>query len=400
MKVIQSYIPFGSEFDPNPTLTKEYTYLALLSSLQLKKLYGEVTLYTNKPMAEFFKQMDFPYTYDTSLDGHKAAYFAMPKMRAFMAQTEPFVHYDLDTLVFDKPRLEDMKSPFIFSHRDMPNDGYYKKDRRVPKVKSKAVNHLIQDRWFNNLMESYLLAYYRCEELPEGYPSFRIDPETIPNMNIIGIKDVKTFQKATKVAMKIADDNKHIFEGNWLASNFIEQLTIPIYLQEYSKKYIKALEAHKEKDPIGSPFMFGGDPFTCLGFPTDDPIWQKELPKYPFKLQHFYRCNECLDWHKAQYELKSDKDLLKYGDLSQFRYCHIGGGNKQYAMWQFMIINTLVTNFGEDMVLKVTDYFRLDDLKRRNKKYKLSPGEELYEKITGNTLFSKKFKDSQKNTMI
>ena len=52
------------------------------------------------------------------------------------------------------------------------------------------------------------------------------------------------------------------------------------------------------------------------------------------------------------------------------------------------------------MVLKVTDYFRLDDLKRRNKKYKLSPGEELYEKITGNTLFSKKFKDSQKNTMI
>lgn len=399
MKAIQSYIPFGSELDPTAELDKNYTYLALLSALQLKKLYGKVTLYTNEHMANFFKRLEFPYEYDTSLQGEKAAYFAMPKMKAFMAQKEPFVHYDLDTLVFDKPRLEEMKSPFIFSHLDMPNDGFYKKDRVLPKKKHKAVSYLIQDRWFDNLMDSYLLAYYNCEVLPSDYPTHLINPNNIPNMNIIGVKDVKTFQKATSIAMKIATDNEHIFTNNWLASNFIEQLTIPLYLELFSKEYKSALVQHKQKNPVSSPIMFSGDPFTCLGFPSDDEKWYDTLPEYPFSFQHYHKCNECFDWHKNTYPISSDKDLLAHSDLSKYKYAHIGGGNKAYQMWQSMVIYTLVKHYGEDRVLKVTDYFRAK-AEKVNKRYKLSPGEKLYERLTGDKLFSKKFRIKTKSSLL
>lgn len=396
VKAIQSFVPFNAGLNPESVLGKPYTYLTLLSSLQLKKLYGEVTLYTNNSIANFLKQMDFPYKYDTSLEGETGIYFAMPKLKAFMKQTDPFVHFDLDTLVFNKPAFSDRSSPYLFSHRDMPNDGYSKKDRRYPRQKHKAVTSMVTDVWFDNLMESYLLAYYNCSYLPEDYPTHLINPNNIPNMNYIGVKNVEVFKKATAVAMDIADKNKSIFVNNWLASNFIEQLTIPLYLELLDKDYSLALKAEK---PVDSPFSFSGDPFTCLGFPKDDPKWQKKLPKFPFNFQHYYQCGECSDWHKDIIKVKDKKDLASKLDLSKYRYVHIGGGNKQYALWQAMIIHTLVENFGEEPVLKVTEVYRIKD-QDKNIKLRFLPGEMLYEELTGNKLFTETYQKSLKLSLI
>lgn len=399
LKAIQSYVPFNAGLDPDACMGKPYTYLAMLSGLQLKKLYGEVTLYTNNSMGEFFDRLNFPHTIDTSLEGEGGEYFAMPKLKAFMKQDKPFVHFDLDSLVFQKPAVWEKDSPYVFSHPDMPNNGYDKVDRRYPKKKHKTVNALIQDVWFDNLMESYLLAFYNCESLPEDYPSHLINPNNIPNMNIIGVKNPEVFKEATKIAMEIADKNKHIFTNNWLASNFIEQLTIPLYLEVLDEGYKNALKAHKEKNPIGSPFTFAGDPFTCLGFPEDEPKWQNLIPPYPFKFQHFYQCGECLDWHKTKHLIDSDESLYKGLDLSQYKFCHIGGGNKDYALWQAMVIHTIVENYGEQHVLDITEFYRIKD-EGANKRLKYTEGELTYEKLTGNKLFTEKHVSQVRNLLI
>lgn len=388
-KIIQSFVPFSAGHNPDTIITKNYAYLALLSCLQLKKLYGEVTLYTNKSMGKFFKDLDFPYVIDTSLEGEQGAYFAMPKLKAFMKQDKPFFHFDLDTLVFNKPLFYEKSSPFLFSHRDMPNAGFTKEDRSVPKKKHKAVKHFVGDVWFQNLMESYLKAYYNCDWLPEDYPSHFIDPNNIPNMNLIGVKDVDTFKKATAAAMEIAEKNIDIFTRNWLASNFIEQLTIPLYCQMLSNKYGAALESRH--GPITSPFTFSGDPFTCTGFPEHDDRWQQTLPPYPFKFKHYYQCGECGDHHSNIIDIDSKKDLINNLDLSKFRYTHIGGGNKEYALWQAMIIHTIVENFGTDLLFNITEYYRRIDEKKQIT-LRFSAGEILYEELTGNKLFTKTFR--------
>jgi len=399
MKVVQSYIPFNSFLQPEAIIEKEYAYLALLSSLQLKKLYGNVTLYTSEKLANLFSSMDFPYEYNTSIDGEKANYFAAAKLRTFMDQKEPFIHYDLDTLVFEKPDIDSKKSPFIFSHPDMPNNGFWKKDRVIPKLKHKAINALVQDVWFHNLMESYLLAYYNTSWLPDGYPSHLIDPNNIPNMNIIAVKDYKTFQAATKIAMEIADKNEKIFHNNWLASNFIEQLTIPLYLEAMSKEYRQALEDHKKKDPAGSPFMFEQDPFTVPALGTSEEEVNKQrlqIPEFPFVFQNFYACGECLDWHKKVTEINTKEDLLKNINLSRVKYAHIGGANKVFALWQSMIIQTILEEYGEEVLFKVTEHYRKIDA-LSNKSYQLSDGEKAYENLTGNPLFTKTFMNKKKS---
>lgn len=399
MRIVQSYIPFNSHAQPEAIIEKEYAYLALLSSLQLKKVYGNVTLYTSEKLADLFSKMDFPYEYNTSIDGERATYFAAAKLRTFMDQSEPFIHYDLDTLVFEAPNLDVKTSPFIFSHPDMPNNGYWKKDRVLPRKKHKAINKLVQDVWFHNLMESYLLAYYNTQWLPEGYPTHYIDPNNIPNMNIIAVKDVDTFKKATDIAMQIADRNEKIFQNNWLASNFIEQMTIPLYLQSFSEEYRMALEDYKLNKTLGSPFMFEADPFTVPSLGTNEEDIQKqrlEVPEYPFRFQNYYACGECVEWHKKDIIISSKEKLLENLNLSKIKYAHIGGANKVFALWQSMIIQTIIDNYGEDTLFKVTDHYRkIDELS--NKPYQLSDGEKAYENLTGNLIFSETYMNKKKS---
>ena len=396
-KIIQSFVPFSAGHKPDTIITKNYAYLALLSSLQLNKLYGEVTLYTNNAMGKFFRDLDFPYIIDTSLEGEQGHYFAMPKLKAFLKQDKPFFHFDLDSLVFEKPLFYEKNSPFIFSHRDMPNAGYTKEDRSVKRKKHKAVTQLLGDIWFDNLMESYLKAYYNCEWLPEDYPTHFINPNNIPNMNLIGVKDVDTFKQATITAMEIAEKNVEIFTRNWLASNFIEQLTIPLYCQALNKKYGAALAS--KHGAITSPFTFSGDPFTCTGFPEHDDRWQNVLPSFPFEFKHFYQCGECGDQHEKNIKIASKKDLIDNLDLSKFRYAHIGGANKEYALWQAMIIHTIVENFGTDLLFKVTEYYRKRDQDRQIT-LRFSAGEILYEELTGNKLFTKTFRKNLKLSVL
>ena len=64
-----------------------------------------------------------------------------------------------------------------------------------------------------------------------------------------------------------------------------------------------------------------------------------------------------------------------------------------------MIIHTLVENFGEEPVLKVTELYRVKD-QDKNIKLRFEPGEMLYEELTGNRLFTETYQKSLKLSLI
>lgn len=78
-----------------------------LSCLQLKKIYGEVTLFANNNAREILIDvLQLPYSkIDTSLDDFvlpNKYLWALPKIFTYSKQKEPFLHIDGDVFIFDK----------------------------------------------------------------------------------------------------------------------------------------------------------------------------------------------------------------------------------------------------------------------------------------------------------
>lgn len=394
IKVIQSYIPFQKP-DEFEVVDKSFAYLCLLSSLQLKKIYGNVTLYTTKSIAEWFKTMDFPYTYDTSLESENIKYFAMPKLKASLKQSSPFIHFDLDSLVFTKPVFLEKETPFVFSHPDI-SIGNSNKKNKIPKDKNKAINYLINDNWFNGFMDTYLLPYYKCEWLPEDFPKHLIKPSNIPNMSFTGVKDVKTYKKAIRKSIEIAEKNEKILGNHWMNSCFIEQFVVSCYLEYFSKEYENSLYLgdtpfshilHKNVNSKSSPFLFSNEPLTSKKI--DNFNWS-DLD-YPITFQNNYQCGECMDYHTREIIINTKEELIDYLDFSKFKYIHLGY-RKNIPLYQAMIIHTIINHYGKEVLFKVTDAYR----KFYNKK-KLpnifNEGEILYEEVTGDKIFTKEFRN-------
>ena len=397
VKAIQSFVRY-QEPDNRVPIDKNYAYIAKLSSLLLKKHYGEVTLYTNEAHKKAFQKMNFPYKYDTEvLSKEKSAIFSEPKLQTFLAQDKPYIHFDLDTIVGDKIDLYSKTTPFLFSHPDQNKTGFREEGKIKEKRKSKVVHKLLQDLWFHKLFSSYLKFLYILK-LPNDWPADLIIPEYIPNMNIVGVKDTELFNKAVHKALSIAENNRdHLNE--WHAACFIEQLVIPLYLSALSPEYKKAQKAFKDNVGVDSFVLNRDEPFECTEIDINDniPISQftDKLLEYPFELVNNYSCTECLDFHKRKYTINSDEELAERLDLIKYRFVHIGGVCKSIPMYQAMTIFTLKKYFGVEAVLEVTKAYL-----GKAKAAKLTPGELAYEQLTGDRLFSDLYGFPRKKSLV
>jgi len=385
IKAIQSFVNFGT---PNSTfpLNKDYAYIAKLSSLLLKEHYGEVTLYTNKYHKSAFELMNFPYEYDTNvLSKEKAKIFSEVKLQAFAAQDKPYIHFDLDTIVGTKLDIYSKTSPFIFSHPDKNRIGFRKDGKIKGGKKHKVLHSFLNDRWFHDIFSTYF-KYLWTLKLPKDWPTHLIFPELIPNMNIVGVKDPTTFNKAVEKALWIANNNRDKLT-DWESACFIEQLVIPLYLSFISPEYREAQKAHKNKIGIDSFLLANYElnevPSINLKGDYDESIYHTTPLKFPYKYINNYSCSECSDFHKREYEINSDEDLVKILDLKDYKLTHIGGFNKSVIIYQVMVLYTLKKYFGDDAILDVTKAYL-----GKRKKARLSPGEAEYERLTGDYLFT------------
>ena len=359
MKIIQSYIPWRN---PNKILLgRDYIYTMMLSSLLLKKNYGNVELYTNSIQKKFLDNFNFPYTYNTNvLESDKADVFAITKLKAMLHQTEEFIHFDLDRFMVSLPNLTKRKSPFIFSHNDVASliTDVNKLDRFEEKVGSVSFLGI-----YNTYLKFYLKNIQILETI-EDFPHDFIKYDEIPNMNFIYVKDVPTFSEAIKKSINVYSHIKTDINSEWIGSAFIEQFTLPLYLKKLSKEYL---------DNIEESTLFGNSPVS--------------LSDNYFKGNDY--CSKCNNLHDV------DEKFRLYNsdfDFNLFSYFHIGG-IKFNDVIQFLVIRTLINNFGKDVVMDIHKKYIEFSLNNKTTN-ELTPGERLYEKYAGEYIFTNMNKKS------
>jgi len=378
MKAIQTWIPYRN---PNEfILNKDEAYMIMLSSLLLKKHYGSVTLYTNDIQKEWFERIGFEYEYDTkALEDDKGDVFSIPKLNIIKSISEPFVHYDLDTYVFEKPNLN-RKSPYIFSHPDVEFAS-----SRLEKF-MESPEDVIRSYDFKLIYDTYLEFYLQNKntlDKIDGFPDNEIKLSEIPNMNIIAVTDnLDIYKKTIDDVLAIYEILKPKFKEKRIHATFLEQFLINIYLKKNNVEYKKLVEDYtngqiKVED---SPYLFSGIPVV---------IENENLDIWPLKFINSQYCTKCRQEHKFTKEFKTLDDLKNDFNYDFLSYYHLGG-DKPFPLVHALTINHIINNFGEEYVTKIHNFWKelLQD-----KNY-VSLGEELYEKITGNPIFTNSIKKS------
>jgi len=364
MNIIQSYIPWRN---PNKIdLDKKYIYTMMLSSLLLKKNYDTVTLYTNETQQNFLEKFNFPYTYNTDLlKDDTADVFAITKLKTMLSQTDSeFIHFDLDSFVFSNPKIKNTKSPFIFSHNDI---GFLINDVSI----KDTIEEIIDNHSFDAIYNTYLKFYLRNKKIIEsidGYPFEYISYKEIPNMNFIYVSDTNIFKEAIQKSLEVYQKIKKDIDSEWIGSAFIEQFTLPLYLKKLSKEY---------RDNIDESTLFKNSPLQL-----DD-----KSDKFYFSGGDY--CSKCNHLHNINEEIQLTEPAE---DFSKFSYYHCGG-DKNRDIVQFLVIKTLVNQFGKEVVENIHEVFR-DISFQQNISNKLSVGEILYEKYTHSDIFTKLNKKS------
>lgn len=361
MKIIQSYIPWRN---PNKiVLDKDYIYSMMLSSLLLKRNYGSVTLYTNDTQLSFLKRFDFPYEYNTSiLDNDTADVFAITKLKAMASQAENFIHFDLDSYVLDKPNLEKVKTPFLFSHNDI---AFFTKN--VKDITN--LEEIIGSVHFNDIYQTYLKFYLNnLKFLGEEYPHKFIKLNEIPNMSLIYVRDVQKFKYAITKSLEVYEKIKKDIDSEWIGSAFIEQFTIPLYLKQISTEY---------KNNIDDSTLFKNSHIQLQD--TNDNV----------KLVGSNYCSKCSYLHDMNESLDLSNPL---DDLSKVSYYH-AGGDKNKNIVKLLILKTLINKFGTETVQKIHTEFK-KIYSSQNISNRLSESEKLYEQYMDSDIFTKLDKKS------
>lgn len=370
MKVIQSWIPYKNP--NNFTLEKNEAYMIMLSSLLLKKHYGNVTLYTNQYQSDWFKRIGFEFEYDIkSLENETSDVFSMSKLTLMESISEPFIHYDLDTYVFEKPNLN-RNTPYIFSNPDV--------EFATKKLEVTSAEDIMKSSEFEILYKNYLEFYFQNKESLsniKGLPEDEIRLSEIPNMNIIAVTgDLDEFKKSISEVLEIYKILKNKFDEKRIYATFLEQFLINIYLKKNNSNYKKVIEEYTNEviKVQDSPYLFTNIPVV---------VKNENLDKWPLKFINSQYCTKCKQEHNYVTKFDSMDDLKNNFDFSFLSYYHLGG-DKPFPLINALTISHLINHFGEEYVVKVHNFYKelLGD-----RQY-ISLGEKLFEKITGNPIFT------------
>lgn len=381
MKVVHSYVPTsfnGSKI--YPIVWKELMYGQLLSVLLAKREFGNISLYTNKDIAKQVRDIGVPYDeIDTTLlDNVRSSCYTYPKMLYFSQISEPCIHIDTDTYIFNKIDFSTAKTDTIYAHADQPFNMGYANDTRM------------LSEFINNVTEVYTaLATLHEEQLKEINP-LGADLMKIPNGNITYIKNPDIFRQATNLALEYYYKNQDVIDGLKYGGVYVEQMIIHLYLIKLDPEYKAAVEKGEHLLCMDRFMTIGGEYFdketkkTKYDFPFKFKI---NLIKDEFRPEILFLKNEL---NKKGYTVAQDiskevliedkKALVDYFNFD-FYGIHHPSFNKWDPIFECLTIGYIAENFGTEWLEKVHRSFTKSYLS-----YKLpalSRGEQLYEELTG-----------------
>lgn len=381
MKVVHSYVPTsynGSKI--YPVIWKELMYGQLLSVLLAKREYGNISFYTNKDIAKQVLDIGIPYDeVNTEVLGEvKSNCYPYPKVKFLSQITEPCMHIDTDTYIFDKIDFSRAKTNTIYAHADQPFDLGY------------ANNTKMLSEFINNVTEVYTaLATLNEDQLVDINP-LGVDLMKIPNANITCIKDPEVFKQATNLALDYYYRNQSVVDKLRYGGAHIEQMLIHLYLMKLDPEYKAAVEKGDHLLCMNRFMTIGGEYFdketktTNYTFPFKFKI---NLIKDEFRPDVLALKNQLEEkgYSVAQdtskeVVIKSKEELPEYFKFG-FYGVHHASWNKWDPIFECLTIGYIAENFGKEWLQKVhrsfSRFYVGYDLPA------LSRGEKLYEEVTG-----------------
>ena len=422
MRVIHTY------GDKDGIIWKELLYTQYLSAVLAKKHYGDIVFYGDEQTSKMVKELGLPYSEvnDTILKTTDSKTWSVPKIKVFMDQKEPFVHIDTDTLLFDKIDFSSYDKDYLFSHRDMdiPNaDSISKTDilknlymtwffnlpetnHNVPKNQKYPFKEFVKDfkeQVPNNILKSGKEAYKDYYYYNHTYTNLFFDLlenigedmfndlnfKTVPNMNVVYVRNNEKFSLSCKESLKHYEENKNRIDKEEYGSCYIEQFMIHTQLRFIDKKYKKSSDKMKN-------FIFPSLPLMQLDNHNNTPLI--ENVKFPLRLQysngkHFSCacCGEGVISALTKYSNVLNHDMYSLDSLDEenveefFRNEFNGFLHLTYLKWydifQAYIIDRLRKEVGDNKIREIHGYFR-KIYPSKNLATK-STGEKLYTKLTG-----------------
>lgn len=453
MKVAHTYV------DKHSLIWKEILYVQYLSLILAKKHYGNISFYGDEKACQQIKDLELPYDEINSdiVKKEDADTWSVPKVKVYQSMEEPFLHIDTDTLLFNRIEFDTYDQDYLFSHVDMYVPEGYKKDElmkslyqyyfcnipKAPEEKEKKTTFMItldsdekvkditkkEDYDVNYPFRSFVENYY--QQIPNivlqglrGFDEFfymnqtysklffdlmeNVNKQvfdnthfpTIPNMNIVYVKNPKIFSTVCEETIKHYEKNKEKIDKEQFGSCYVEQLMLHVHLRMLDKNYKKS---NKKNDHV----IFDENPIMQID--PNNNVANVDDVTFPFRLrlldQKHLKCNCCdggmitkLSKFKNFYDtpveekfkevsIESIDDIKNYFDEKFNGFLHVSY-LKWYDIIQVIIIDKLRKEIGDSELRKIHSYYK--------KKYKgmdlpeISGGEKLYTKLTGFEFSEKK----------
>jgi hypothetical protein len=365
LNVYHTYIPRESAI-----IWKEEMYPQLLSVLEAKKNYGNISIYTNTFTKKQLKDIGLPYdNVDTSLlKKENSKMFSYYKLKVYENIKEEFLHIDTDTILYKNFEFNSSSGDFLFAHLDQP------------------FTESINEERLRILTKSYSGLFFILEK---QHSKFKIDNFKIckiPNMSIVYAKDPKVMSEATKLSLEHYQNNRELIDSmGHYAACYIEQLMIHLNLMEISKEYRDSVEYNTN--------VLSNDEFMFVLQDRNGESFDENEYKFPIRLKlslpknnprNDYKFGKIIDSNSLTYSAEvsiPNKEFIKeMFDFDFFGVQHLSY-NKWSKLFQCICIGYLHKHYGEYWIRQVHDYYKSVYPSYGLKT--LSEGEKLYEDITG-----------------
>lgn len=383
MKIVHSYIP---TYDSNH-LWKEAIYVQLLSALLAKREFGSIDFFTNKDIKNQILQIGIPYDNinDEILNISNKELFSVFKIKVFKEMNEPFVHIDTDTFIYNHIDFSKVNSA-MFSHPDIPVPEHMDLHKTASEICAAYPNVEETDYFFKSARISYLDLFDKLSLEHSDFKKKNVRVCEIPNMNIIAVKNHSDFKIASEMALEHYYKNRDTIYNTKNGECYIEQLMIHLNLMEISNDYLNDVRNNSTFLMKGAPVKVVGKydwPNGKIEYPLtilQNSIYDDTTPK-EIKIDNLYYMKTDQDIYVSGHtgkliQIKSMEDLTNYFDFDFNGINHLSF-YKWNEVFQALIIGQIVKMFGKEYVESVFQYYY------KNYGSDTSPGEKLYERLTG-----------------
>ena len=401
MKVIHTYV------DNQSIIWKELLYVQYLSAILAKKHYGNISFYGDNKVCQQVKELGLPYDEIISdvVNKSDAHTFSIPKLIVYESQTEPFLHIDTDTLIFDKIEFDTFGEDYLFSHLDIWMDEKLSSKKGVEELFEtyliKSVEHLSpkgilesikQKHDYTSMNDTYSELFFKLLKRIEKKLFDNVNFRSTPNMNIVYVKNHNNFSKASSLALQHYYQNKEQIDKHKNGPCYIEQFMLHSYLRTIDEKYRKS---NKEDNHV----IFNEQPLREIAQIDDtddryglgssfDTIRQKDYNLFD---KDGNRLITKFSKHNNWNSLKDDEKYQRFCLTSEqsiknlFKYDFGGFLHLTFLKWktsfQAMVIHRLRNEIGDEGIRKIHKYFETIYVNQANLESK-SEGEMLYTRLT------------------